>query len=105
MKDKSKGREIQAYRNRARAWGKTRKQTRTAERRAAIKEGALDMPELFQITVTRQDGTVVDSGWVALEVPNMPGGGPKLEGSMLYDEVLQYGLDNGIDDTPEEASS
>lgn len=40
---KDKGREIAAYRNRARPWGKTEKQTRSAKRRAAIKEGELDM--------------------------------------------------------------
>jgi hypothetical protein len=38
-----KGREIQAFRDRARPWGKTRKQTRKADNQAAIREQALTM--------------------------------------------------------------
>jgi len=38
-KDKTKGQELCALRNRARRWGKTRKQTRPAERQATKREG------------------------------------------------------------------
>jgi predicted nucleic acid-binding OB-fold protein len=38
-----KGHEIQAFRDRARPWGKTRKQTRKADNQAAIREQALVM--------------------------------------------------------------
>jgi hypothetical protein len=43
----AKGHEIQAFRDRARPWGKTRKQTRKADNQAAIREQALVM-ELFE---------------------------------------------------------
>lgn len=65
--------------------------------------GAAPQPVKFQITVADESGTVVDTGWVALPViPAMPGGAP-MSGSVLYNEVLQYGLDHGIMDTREDA--
>jgi hypothetical protein len=56
--------------------------------------------KLFQITVADEQGVVIDTGWVAMEIPRVPAMSPSgdmpLAGAALYDAVLEYGLDNGI---------
>jgi hypothetical protein len=60
------------------------------------------MKKLFQITVADEQGVVIDTGWVALEVPDAAG--RTMAGAALFDAVLEYGLDQGIDETREEAA-
>ncbi len=55
-----------------------------------------EMRRLFQVTVADEDGTVVDTGWVYMS----PDG---LAGAALYDEVLAFGLEAGIETTKEDA--
>lgn len=61
--------------------------------------------KLFQVTVADDQGVVVDTGWVAMEIPLVPAGARDLPaaGAALFDTVLAYGLENGIETTREEA--
>lgn len=61
------------------------------------------MKQLFQITVADERGVVVDTGWVAVEVPIDSATARPLAGSELFDEVLGYGLEIGIEATKEDA--
>lgn len=64
--------------------------------------------KLFQVTVADEQGVVIDTGWVAMEVPTVPAMAPRplpVTGAALFDAVLEYGLENGIETTPEDAAS
>jgi hypothetical protein len=64
------------------------------------------MKQLFQITVADEQGVVVDTGWVAMEVPLVPAGATQdlpVAGAALFDAVLVHGIDQGIEATPEDA--
>ena len=63
---------------------------------------------LFQITVTDDQGVVIDTGWVAMEIPLVPAGAARdlpVAGAALFDAVLEHGLENGIETTREDALS
>jgi hypothetical protein len=53
--------------------------------------------------VTDENGTVVYAGWVA--VPGVNRNGMELAGSMLFDQAVELGLENGVYPTPEEAEA
>lgn len=59
----------------------------------------------YQITIADENGVVIDTGWVFLPGSKglNPYNGQPLAGEALYDTVLQFGLDNGIYNSPEES--
>jgi hypothetical protein len=62
---------------------------------------------LFQVTVADEQGVIVDTGWVAMEVPLVPAGAPQplpIAGAALFDAVLNHGLDEGFETTREDAA-
>jgi hypothetical protein len=64
------------------------------------------MKQLFQITVADEQGVVIDTGWVFMEVPLVPAGATQdlpLAGAALFDAVITHGIDQGIEADPEEA--
>ena len=65
--------------------------------------------KLFQITVADEQGVVIDTGWVAMEVPLVPAMSPRgdlpVAGAALFDAVLSHGMGQGIEATPEDAAA